>query len=99
MTCAICGRDRIWHGSDQHPGSEIGCQDGVRMDDDEYSEGWHPDVIYPPCTHSPLKCEACNGTGICPANVESASDDCPMCDGTGWKNADPQWPSAFSGDE
>lgn len=98
MTCSICGRDNIWHGSENSPPpgsylSEMGCHDGVLMDDDEYHEGWQPDVVYPPCPHSPLKCQTCNGTGICPAHIDSTSDDCPMCDGVGWKDGKCQWPS------
>lgn len=98
MACHICGRADVLHGSDHHPGAEYGCHDGVWMDDDVHAEGWHDDVSYPPCPNNPLKCSRCDGSGIAPADVEDR-DDCPACQGTGWKNGDCQYPSRFDPDE
>lgn len=99
MPCSICGRTEVWHGSEHFPApgtylSEMGCHDGVRMDDDEYHEGWQPAVIYPPCPHNPLCCKTCGGSGECPPNVENDSDDCPTCQGVGWKDGECKWPNA-----
>lgn len=99
MPCSICGRENVWHGSElgPRPGtylSEMGCHDGVRMDDDEYHEGWQDDVAYPPCPHSPLCCASCKGTGRAGPEVTD-SDDCPECQGTGWKNGEVKWPSSI----
>jgi hypothetical protein len=100
MPCTICGRHQQWHGSEEGPPpgsylSEMGCHDGVRMDDDEYHEGWQPDVIYPPCPFNPLRCETCGGSGDAPKLMAEAMnrDDCADCDGTGWKGGDPKWPT------
>jgi hypothetical protein len=71
----------------------MGCHDGVRMDDDEYHEGWQSDTIYPPCPHSPWCCKDCGGDGR-NRNPQHDSDDCAACSGTGWKEAMPQWPIA-----
>lgn len=101
MTCQICGRDRVWHGSETGaaPGTylnEMGCHDGVRMDDDDYHEGWAPDTIYPPCEFNPKRCQTCNGTGNAPPLMAEAlqRDDCADCGGTGWQNGECQWPVA-----
>lgn len=96
MGCSICGREKIWHGSEHYPApgtylAEMGCHDGVRMDDDEHGEGWQPDVIYPPCPHSPLCCKACGGDGRS-RDPKSDSDDCAPCKDTGWKEGRPHWP-------
>lgn len=93
MPCNICGRERVWHGSEHYPApgtylSEMGCHDGVRMDDDEHAEGWADDTIYPPCQHNPMCCKSCGGSG------DKADGDCRDCNGTGWKNGEPQWPVA-----
>ena len=93
MTCLSCGREKVWHGSEHRAGSEVGCHDGVAMDDDEHADGWQHDVIYPPCPHNPLRCETCSGSGDCPETIKDGSDDCPACNGTGWKDGNPQWPA------
>lgn len=103
MTCPTCGREKVWHGSEHSPPrgsylSEMGCHDGVRMDDDEYHEGWQDDVVYPPCPHSPLCCKACGGDGLS-RDPKSESDDCDACQGSGWKDNSPQWPSAADDQE
>ena len=88
MACLICGREWIWHGSEEPaavPGSylaETGCHDGVRMDDDEHAEGWQTDVVYPPCPHNPARCAKCGGTGA--RQPDDECDECGACDGTGW---------------
>lgn len=99
MKCPTCGRDQVWHGSEHYPPpgsylSEMGCHYGVRMDDDEYHEGWVADTIYPPCPHSPLCCKSCGGSGNKQIGKTDAVTDCKKCGGTGWKNAEPQWPIA-----
>lgn len=99
MPCRTCGRTPQWHGSQEphaRPGtylSETGCHDGVRMDDDEYHEGWQPDVVYPPCPYSPLCCPSCGGDGRS-RDPNHDSDDCAPCNGTGWTDAKPQWPAS-----
>lgn len=98
MTCSTCGRNPQWHGSQEpnaRPGTylhECGCHDGVRMDDDDYGEGWQPDVVYPPCKFNPNRCSRCDGTGD--AKPSDDRDDCSACDGTGWKDGECQWPVA-----
>lgn len=98
MTCSICGRHRVWHGSEEPnlPAYskllEFGCHDGVAMDDDEHGEGWHDDVIYPPCPHNPARCVSCNGTGWAADPEAAGQDDCPDCVG-GWAGGKPQWPT------
>lgn len=92
MTCAICGKP-ILHGSNILPTSESGCHDGVWMDDDEHFEGWHRDVIYPPCRNNPACCKACGGDGMSKLPIDQReSDDCEYCGGNGWIG-DPQWPN------
>lgn len=98
MPCGICGRDQTWHGSQEpnaRPGTylmEMGCHQGVRMDDDEYHEGWQSDTIYPPCPHNPLCCKACGGDGQSRSS-KSKSDDCDGCRGIGWLHGQPKWPA------
>lgn len=96
MTCATCGLQRQWHGSDHgRPGThlaETGCHDGVMMDDDEHAEGWQRDVIYPPCPKNPDRCRSCNGSGEAGPEV-TTQDDCPACNGTGWKDGKARWPT------
>lgn len=65
-------------------GSDVECVNGVLIDIDEYHEGWQDDVIYPPAPCHPNFCKPCNGSGWCPDGVESDSDDCPTCEGTGY---------------
>lgn len=95
MTCLICGRAPQFHGSEVRPGIETGCHDGVLMDDDEYFEGWQQDVIYPPCPHNPAMCGTCCGSGEAPEKVAARlmQDDCPDCNGTGWRGGNAQWPT------
>lgn len=99
MTCTICGRNRVWHGSSEpgaRPGtylSEMGCHDGVAMDDDEHAEGWNQDVAYPPCKHNPNRCQRCGGSGDAPPDVTDR-DDCPDCRGNGWAGGKAQWPES-----
>lgn len=106
MTCSICGRDRVWHGSEHQPApgtylSEMGCHDGVRMDDDEYGEGWQEDVVYPPCAFNPSRCPTCDGSSYAPPLMREAMnrDDCADCNGTGWKEGKCQWPTTAEYDE
>jgi len=104
MACLTCGRPQTWHGSHEPEGrpgtylSETGCHDGVRMDDDEYHEGWDPQTSYPPCQFNPNRCPTCDGTGRAPPMMVEAleRDDCADCGGSGWKNGDSQWPVAAS---
>ena len=70
---------------------ETGCHAGVMMDDDLHAEGWQPDVVYPPCPSNPKCCAACKGTGEAGPEV-TTQDDCPDCDGTGWKDGKAEWP-------
>lgn len=104
VSCTICGRPSVWHGSHEGhamPGTylfEMGCYDGVRMDDDdEYHEGWQTDVVYPPCRYSPLACKTCGGTGDAPPLMAEAleTDECVDCRGTGWRDGNPRWPEAL----
>ena len=95
MSCSICKRPTL-HGSHLggRPGSylsESGCHNGVWMDDDEYAEGWQPDVVTRPCPNNPARCDRCDGSGVAPKDV-TTQDDCPACDGTGWRNGDWQEP-------
>lgn len=107
MSCTICGRPQIWHGSQEGnaiPGTylfEMGCYDGVRMDDDEYHEGWQPDVVYPPCRFSPHACVTCSGTGAAPPLMSKAlnTEECVDCHGNGWKDGEAQWPIAVWDEE
>lgn len=93
MSCAVCGRFKQYHGSENHSSPcEFGCHEGVLMDDDTYFEGWQPDVIYQPCYFNPFSCQFCKGTGVAPKEYH-LSEDCPSCDGTGWKDRKPQWPT------
>lgn len=101
MSCSICKRAKQWHGSDEYPApgtylSEMGCHDGVRMDDDEYHEGWAPDTVYPPCQYNPARCKTCKGTGTAPPAKAKIwkRDDCADCEGTGWKGGKVQWPES-----
>lgn len=91
MTCQICGRHKVYHGSEWNAGG-YGCHDGMLMDDDVHAEGWQRDVIYPPCPHNPRKCSRCDGSGSAPADV-TTQDDCPDCSGTGWAGGKCEWPS------
>lgn len=107
MTCLTCGREMTWHGSQEpacRPGtylSEMGCHDGVRMDDDDYGEGWQPDVAYPPCQFNPKRCPTCDGTGNAPPLMAEAlnRDDCADCDGNGWKDGNAEWPISAEPEE
>lgn len=81
MTC-VCGRK----------GFQSGCHDGVQMDDDENAEGWQTDVVYPPCPNNPKCCADCKGTGLARPEIIT-QDDCPACDGTGWKDGEAEWPT------
>ena len=101
MTCGVCGKPTL-HGSalGGRPGtylSESGCHNGVWMDDDEYAEGWQPDVIYQPCPNNPKGCKKCKGTGtVFTWSADKTGryhHDCPnkTCGGTGWKG-EPQYP-------
>jgi hypothetical protein len=90
MACAICGRERVWHGS-EHPAArpgthliESGCHDGTFMDDDEHFEGWASDTVYPPCPHNPACCQKCGGSDFIDGG------DCDACE-SGWIGG-PQWP-------
>ena len=74
----------------RHIAGDVECCDGVVMDIDEYTEGWQPDVIYPPCDCNPRYCATCKGTGDAPKDVGD-SDDCPECSGIGWRGK-PMWP-------
>lgn len=95
MSCAVCGRMRPYHGSeDGRPGtylSEAGCHNGVFMDDDEHAEGWDPSVVTKPCQFNPARCARCDGTGDAPADV-TTQDDCPDCGGSGWRGGRWQQP-------
>jgi len=91
MTCDICGRDQIYHGSElsSRPGSylsEAGCHNGCFMDDDEYHEGWDPSVVVPPCPYNPARCSACNGRSEIETEIRGVTQECEACDGTGWKD-------------
>lgn len=100
MTCGICGKPPL-HGSalGGRPGtylSESGCHGGVWMDDDEYAEGWQPDVVYPPCPNHPKACKKCGGRGeMLKWNVELGCYDSFDCTNktcrSGWK-CTPQYP-------
>lgn len=69
-------------------GSE-GCHAGVAMSDDEFFEGYAPDLIYKPCACHPKACIRCRGAGWASEDVAEAqgSDDCAACDGSGWIGA------------
>lgn len=64
-----------------------GCHAGVAMDDDTYFEGYARDVVYPPCSCHPKFCKTCGGTGWAPEEIAAKQnkDDCPDCDGSGWR--------------
>lgn len=98
MTCHVCKRGLVFHGSERVPSSESGCHDGVFMDDDEHAEGWQPDVVYPPCPFNPDRCADCGGSGEAPPDHVD-SDDCPACSGSGWKGGEVQWPTATGEDQ
>lgn len=95
MTCSVCGQKSVLHGSalarqlpDGGTGtylSESGCHNGVWMDDDEYAEGWQPDVIYRPCPNHPKCCKKCGGSGEL-RDKDGSSYDCTnkTCN-AGWK--------------
>lgn len=65
-------------------GSDVECVNGVLIDIDEFSEGWQTDVLYSPAPCHPKFCKTCSGSGRCPDDVPSDSDDCPNCSGTGY---------------
>lgn len=72
------------HCENGYRGSDVECVNGVLIDIDEYHEGWQMDVLYPPAPCHPLFCKTCSGSGRCPDDVPSDSDDCPNCIGTGY---------------
>lgn len=96
MSCGVCGKPSVLHGSDLGGKGgtylgESGCHDGVWMDDDEYYEGWASDTIYHPCPNHPKFCKKCHGSGSL-VDKDGAQYDCTnkTCQ-SGWKG-EPEWP-------
>lgn len=100
MACTICGREKVYHGSEHpsaHPGTyliESGCHNGCWMDDDEYAEGWDPDVVILPCPYNPSACKKCGGQGWTAEiedngkyepNPEQIQVSCKFCNASGWE--------------
>ena len=92
MACNACGKPTVLHGShltNQRNSYliESGCHNGVWMDDDEYHEGWQPDVVYRPCPNHPKCCKKCGGSGTL-YDKDGSSYDCTnkTCN-SGWKGS------------
>lgn len=57
-------------------GADVECVNGVLIDIDVATEGWQPNVAYPPAPcHA---CLGCGGTG------DDNSGECRQCNSTGW---------------
>lgn len=59
-------------------GQDVECVNGVLIDIDVATEGWQRDTIYPAAP-----CEYC---AYCQGSTESDGQECPACNGTGWKS-------------
>lgn len=70
-----------------HIVGDVECVNGILIDIDVFTEGHERDVVYPPAPCHPDFCTRCNGSGRASKALARKlnSDDCPECDGSGYR--------------